>query len=458
MVTKEKYWLLQSEHDDRPWRRAGVCVERMLGDCRIDSAEYVVKYCTSFGDVTLQCSSRSAADSIGKRIARSNLIDEIRIDQNYVNIYLNDNFLNELDETVFPGNGLKITIEHTSLTPCYPLNLATVRSSLVAEQLRKLLLACGCQVSTRMWIEEYARQCSALRFPKTVSSLESIGKADHFAGYTFARHIGVDDVSNSRMYGDYSAIDFSSTRAPTDSDMQEIVSAQLQTLTNIEINDVILDWESYIKKWVLSQRSDNDLIREFQNSINLGARPSYLMRSTAYYLYLMQAHDITISVVPIKQLGLMNTARKLIPQHITSNKLGDLKVLCYGAVSHNNELDSVRSGRFHSVDDLISSNQPLWNAFTEAVFTVRPSTTIELNRLGTYQSRETNSRTALKYRCDSVDAALLVDAFRQVTSKCVFTGGFSSLLSWKKKAIEHKNCAKNDKAHDYIRFILSTIK
>jgi len=117
---------------------------------------------------SVQCGvwSDSAAE-----VCRDTLIREVEVDGNYVNVKLDcrrfaDKILTSVETLGFQYGfdrrlaGKRVFIEHTSLNPVYPINVATFRSSAIGNAMTHLYERFGADVETHFWVEDKARQIS----------------------------------------------------------------------------------------------------------------------------------------------------------------------------------------------------------------------------------------------------------------------------------------------------------
>lgn len=294
----------------------------------------------------------------------------------YLNIELDPDWLLELVRsevqslsTWHPRLDAQWHIEHTSLNPVYPLNLATFRSTCIGECISAVLARCGCATTTRYWVQDQARQVDLVR-GRIRRGMTATGKVDHVIGAAFADEVlsrRVEEparlaalesmfpsIDNPILVGDGS--DEYSNREIADL----CISGVNETFARVGVAVGKLDFESEL----MLRYSPEELHRKLQNAHTSSARlipllkedsslPTYLMRNIAYYNDVLAEAGACISVVPHRQREVLESA-KSYALGLLERPDEDIRLLYYGDVRDSaGRVDSVSEGRFTAVDDVL---------------------------------------------------------------------------------------------------------
>jgi len=124
-------------------------------------------------------------------------VEELSCVGNYLNLILNNRKLvNKVKDVVSEAgdrygfsmkcSDLKIAIEHTSLTPVYPINISTFRSSVIGNALTNYYRKFGADVNVHYLVADTARNIELVLNSCTDLGVHQYsGKADHICGALF---------------------------------------------------------------------------------------------------------------------------------------------------------------------------------------------------------------------------------------------------------------------------------
>lgn len=332
------------------------------------------------------------------RTLTNSLINHIDVNGHYINITLNCARVAEqvLADVEAAGNrygydwrfgGQQVAIEHTSINPVYPINVATFRSSAIGNALARLFASYGASVETHFWVEDMSRQLlvvlDGLRAlslsPRDLSELP--GKSDHTLGIIFAStlycarhspHCGdiqllremfpLSDFTPS-FQSDVQLTDHHALDAPARALTREIclscVQGFEQTFKDAGISVDVYDFEAAELDSIaisdIIQRIDRDAI---PNLLKVLPRVSedrqasnYLLRNVAYYWSRARRCSRFISVVPQRQRSILEQAALMAQIVSTPAKVAPIDLVFFGDVSIAPiDLDTIAGGVFHSVD------------------------------------------------------------------------------------------------------------
>lgn len=313
----------------------------------------------------------------------------------YINIWL------DLDELVaaaalasrpvpnVPSVSRRIAVEHTSLTPVYPLNIATFRSTALGSALSRIASSQGERVASYFWVEDEAAQlalvtdaiCHLRLGVSSGSTYFPSGKSDHVLGrlLVLARHlrgrIGTDPEALARMFPlaaspDVHALAGMSFEEPfLQSADRRAVALEMATrcvegftetfkVAGVEQPQYVLGSEE-IRGERLVRAMDS--LRDFDRASPEGPRyttealaPSYLVRNIAWFSWLAEHADELIIVAPARQrLVVERAAEVLLAQDRSGTAVSP--VLFGDVVDVSGELDRPSHGRFTSVDGYLAS-------------------------------------------------------------------------------------------------------
>ena len=103
-------------------------INKITNDVDIRGHVESVDIWSDYAHVVLVTHNPNEAYVIAEKVRKLHYICNVSNVKNYVNINLNVSALNYVEMTRYLA-GKKVWVEHTSMTPCYPINFATARSS-----------------------------------------------------------------------------------------------------------------------------------------------------------------------------------------------------------------------------------------------------------------------------------------------------------------------------------------
>jgi hypothetical protein len=359
----------------------------------------------------------------------------------FVNVCLNDAFC----ELVTPApsereRGLHI-IEHTSLVPVYPLNLATYRISVVGEWIRRALNHCDVPYITRFWVQDSARQVELVRRALAQSSQShskgAIRKGDHTVGRVFAEELMLlSGISHRQARSKANAMfpyGTSYVRRPRYADwISDVVSGwkSILSLGGIQVDcfdrdgDILsnVDVETILKQ---SQplRGKKFFLREGNSS-----RLSYFDRSLIYYVFLLRYAARVVSVVSMRQRPLQFAAAQMACQ-IEERHSDDIHIIGIGDVTVNGNSDQIREGRFSCVDNLDTYEQRDISHLISRFLRARAISNLKLS---TPISAPIVKQKRLRHYLPEprVHACLLLDELPLLLDHAINTGDFTRVINW----------------------------
>lgn len=397
-----------------------------------------VDYNPPFGHVALRARD-SVPQTHFEALKECHLVDKVEITGRFLNIWLLASAAEHLPARSRPLAGKTCAVEHTSITPCYPVNVATARSSVIGEMLRRCLSLLGADARGHFWLEENAYQTSSIRIAPSVRRLADHGKADHVVGTVFRNNIiGATSSQDSQPFpfahDSAGTIHDPEGRPYLPHDIEEVRLSYAATLASLGVRHVHFDMENAVSSnWLsvltaLSSRSGT--ARELAGILQpQAARPRYLLRSLSYYVYLMERNDIVISVVPKRQEGTLVKAAEYA--QIVAPEGGFLRLHFYGDVTFDGLRDSVRSGFFHAIDDYADDPVRLRSILDAMIFR-GDNTAIDFPDVEgpTPTVRRARTRSAPL----SVQIACLLDTLPISAAKFVYGRGRGALLDWREAA------------------------
>lgn len=316
----------------------------------------------------------------------SKLISRWEMMGNYLNIcFYPDEFCRELvsfidDFSLRAENkyyGKKIAVEHTSITPIYPINLATYRSTVIGEAIKNLLVLAGANVETHFYVEDMARQFDLLRrgvaaISEADLSLRDGDKIDHQIGRIFTTSYVVDCKENGRpipiaahkmnaMFPFSHPISIDSLREDcryTDKELcQMCLDGIKQTLNEVGIEIAQYDFESECLQEGIEYAhfKDSEVMRLlFANSLRI----PYNVRNCAYFSFLMKNNDWVFSVISNRQRAVICDSLDFFKSANTIN------ISYFDDVIVNNgeaqAIDLIREGVFHSLDWYLKAGSAIY--------------------------------------------------------------------------------------------------
>lgn len=299
----------------------------------------------------------------------SPFVERICLFGNYYNVLFNIGGMEKLlvdiasDEDYGYFNafvGQYVTVEHTSMTPVYPINLATYRSSVLGSAIAAALGLLGANVKTHYFVEDTARQLYLLSQGTLNCMLnwQCDGKIDHTIGriftisYLLTKGLKPDDKVIDRMFP------LANKNVNIDSLKEKDVSQEYfselsrlclkgheKTLNDSFANIDCFDFERELLGNVDFSIFTNAL--EIKQLFETDTLP-YHVKNAIYYANLKLHSDIVFSIVSSRQREVIKKSLKEL-----SNPLG-IKVIHFGdvVVLHDGKrvIDSIRQGFFSSVD------------------------------------------------------------------------------------------------------------
>lgn len=274
-------------------------------------------------------------------------------------------------------NSKKIAIEHTSITPVYPINLATYRSSVIGEAIKNLLVLAGAQVETHFFVEDMARQFELLK--KGVASLDgekisldSGDKIDHQIGRIFTTAYVTDCKEKDKpqpvaankletMFPLSHPITIDSLLKSSSYTSKELCQMCLdgikQTLDETGIVMAYYDFESEHIDGGFDYslfKDPNEIQTLFANS----SRIPYYLRNCAYFSYMMKNNDLFFTVISDRQRAAINDTLDVF------NNASKINICFFDDVIVNDgeteSIDSIKEGVFHSVDQYLKDAATLY--------------------------------------------------------------------------------------------------
>jgi len=415
-----------------PWL-SGVLAEAGVGD-----AEWIasVDYRPPMGHVSLRLEG-DIPDSHLERLNSAPSIESVKRHGPFINLWVSAQSAALETERDKPLVGYRVAVEHTSITPCYPINLATSRSTVVGEQLRRCLSLLGADVGAHFWLEENARQTQVISVGQCVRSLSSHGKADHVVGSIFRSGLGESFHSSRRLFsGAHQSARgaFGKRGRPyLKKDVREVAIAYLESMRYLGVREIQFDLE----REVLSSTAWPALIdrlsreKDFPGSVDgvlsvSTSRPRYLVRSLIYYSFLLAKYELVLSVVPLRQYPTLSVASTFAQR--VNDRTAQLRLLYYGDVTVDGERDSIRQGRFHSIDDLQKNDPSRLERLRLSFLSRRIGSCIDIG--GTLDAPVSNVRGRVAKAAPDIACAILLDEFKGCALQFVLTGNYSSVLRW----------------------------
>ncbi|MCW2751375.1 MAG: Arginine--tRNA ligase [Aeromicrobium sp.] len=379
------------------------------------------------------------------RICELNFVATAETDGRFLNLVLDDAAVNlrPLDDTQPLGNAV---VEHSSLVPAYPVNLATFRSSVLGEWMRRALVYLGHDARARSWVQDSARQvslvASAARSSSHLTSKGSIGKGDHTIGRIFAEALLREDGLSSREARRQAAEMFrlgeSAVRRPLYGDwIQDVLQGWKSTFNAGGIRIDHFDRDSA----VLGSMDWEDSLRRARNveaQVMMPRGPldpahlTYLERSYLYYVFMLRQANHSVSVVSYRQGDLQASARDIACQ-VEGRPIDDLRIVLHGDVFVDGAVDRIRSGRFHAVDNLNQYANRDLSSLIERFLMARATSNLLIEfpvmPIGTYAGVAATSRLA-----PLPQAVLLLDEIRLVLRTALASGDFTRVVQWTGRA------------------------
>lgn len=321
----------------------------------------------------------------------TSLVGEVEAVGQYLNIRLRLASLIELVGSVSFGlqptesAAMPAAIEHTSLTPAYPINLATFRSTAIGVALGGLLRNRGYDPKSYFWVEDEAAQmrllhevASYLRRKGMPTDLPH-GKPDHVLGRLLVqaryamRGATADDEILSRMFPEaigppsdsldgFSVTDPYATSEAVREGSKLLAAKCLSGFSDTfestgvaapeyVLGSVELQGERLVRAWDW-QRSHERASAAGPAYITESGGPSYLIRNVAWFDWLMERADSVIVVVPARQEAVVERAVEIV-RHGAGERVPIVHVPFGDVLNEDGKLDRPSAGRFTSVDEFL---------------------------------------------------------------------------------------------------------
>lgn len=274
--------------------------------------------------------------------------------------------------------GALCVVEHTSLTPVYPINLATFRGTVIGNATKRFLQEQGLDIEAHYWVEDLARQYQVLLTAienlgiNSSDVMEALGKPDHEIGYMYTStilavkkpHLNTPGVLSSMFpsavtqffvrncmrFGDYH----------WRSSHYEEVWPRVRNHCLLGIQATLAAAGIEIDRFDIETESISYSDWDEEHSIN------YETRNLMYFSKLLGDADRVISIVP---LGVMNspTPESSVAAGILRKLKGELRAeektvefYPYGPVrilstDGSSYYDQVSSGTYTSVDGYVEN-------------------------------------------------------------------------------------------------------
>lgn len=282
---------------------------------------------------------------------------------NYINILISDNTLvNRVIDIVKKNKKFGIAhnfcddfiIEHTSLTPVYPINMATFRSSVLGNALNHYFKAHGALTHVHYLVSDRARNVELVVNYVNNNLLPKKGKIDHAYGWAYCmalHHIEkfnkIDSLNNMfPKYLDKSNCAQVEDNACTIQDYcDRCIEGHINTLKAAKIFIDVLDYESDAIVHLVT--NFNDFVESIKSE-----NSSYLLSNIAYYLQLTSQKHIVYSVISTRQQNVIEKSISLLA-HISYTNIIPIYFNDVTSSLEYEDIDIINKGIFHSVDGYI---------------------------------------------------------------------------------------------------------
>lgn len=394
-----------------------------------------------------ECSVRVANGGINCDIASCGILNELCLFSKYCIIgnYINVNFntKNLIETTVRHINSkgsnfgffmlfenFKVAIEHTSMTPVYPINIATFRSSVVGNALKATYEYFGAFVRTHFFVEDMARNLSllqqgilALGIDGNISEMCFLlnEKPDNFLGKAFAlsyfiikrQEVLIKEKLDPMFLP--SCLKIPENIEKTYEKMIEMNGA-LKTSKNKEICDICVEGhketlsttaitiDSYDYETAIAEAVKVDDFKDTsfgQALLSNNVKLPYSIRNLAYFSYLQGINNKVISVLSRRQ-------KSTLDETLDSMKNSDnIEIVYFGDVlisdiDESNALDVIKNGVFHSVDQYI---EVMSNMYKQPPEIIIAALKLKMLRVKTGQTCHIDDSAADHY-CECIDMLL----------------------------------------------------
>lgn len=303
--------------------------------------------------------------SIGEKKLLPNFIKDYTKIGNYINfVFDNIKFSRwcwEIIDCILSNNHQlqegKIVVEHTSLTPAYPINVATFRGSVIGDALVRGFRHINKSVTADYFVEDTARQLDWIPILFDEGKLASLGsKIDHCYGRYFAEQckknknieLTLDEIKSMFPYGDYNHDNPCLSKT---SDKQQVgnccLKGNLETLSKAGIKFDSFHYESCI---IGNDKKDI----------------SYIEKNAEFYKSLISVSNSVYTVVPRDQ------SVKIVEAIRYYNLSKIIKPICFGKVlfteNGQQKTDKISQGRFHSIDAFVNELGEYYHISRNAAF------------------------------------------------------------------------------------------
>ena len=365
----------------------------------------------------------------------------------FVNVRLSADFVDLFDKARAEDSPRRrVAIEHTSLVPVYPINIATLRSSIIGEWYRRCFELQGNDAIAHHWVQETARQMDLVE--SELHICEPDDHFDHTVGRRFAsRLLNLPEERFTQLFP--FAYEVRQNQNPLERPLTRnqavdaVTKSWRETFGRFEIRCPQFDSDENVLAAFNDERltleSDPDAILTrglLQGSGNNEKRLSYFERTILYYCFLLRNSDLATSIVPIQQMALCEAAAAAAVA--MSDRTSDsLQIIGYGPVFIDNELDRIRDLRFHSADAYLNEGEPSDDlipkrarAMRERVLRSRPQTPIHLDTGSWHRERGRTFTGTQHLGLPSVRAILLEDELDTLFEGAIATGDFARIQRW----------------------------
>jgi hypothetical protein len=212
-------------------------------------------------------------------------------------------------------------------------------------------------------------------------------------------------------------------------DIVEVAKAFETTMKTAGARSIVFDYEHEVieklKRIILPHMNASELIKN-------GEHLNYLTRSTLYYLYMLYHCDIAISVVPLKQIKILEKARMKALEISGKNK-DALTLIYYGESTFSKQSDAPKNGVFHSLDDLFTAtNSECFSQFENSILSTRPRDYLDYNR----EKALVSSTNKCSIQCadqteNTISATMMLEYLPQLIESFIHSGNYSNIQKWK---------------------------
>lgn len=318
------------------------CIELLVSNGVIPSSDLVqnVNYSPNIGgqvfDLAIRV-SKPLFDTEKEFTFEKSVIKSCIYINQYFNIVYNQDYLFrlllrnniEIDLSDIIGDK-SLLIEHTSLTPVYPIDLSTYRTTVVGDTLYSILKSCEIDVDNDFFVSDDAHQLEltekiAYKKILTLDSYINCHRKDIYFGKLFI----VSLYLKRNMYSDslisklnklYGGVEI------TKEDINALInvkrSEKKEKLTKRQISKLVV--EGYEK--FLNQFDHTQMNYTFYSDISK-AHKQYKSENKAYYRYQLKKHDRVISVVSKRQEDLLKSLEEKFEGRVSLRFVNDIEII-----------------------------------------------------------------------------------------------------------------------------------